>query len=192
VPLSSKRYVVSPNGGLANVFVYISSGLEQRSFPVPVEPVVLNQIGCEFQPYIFGLMARQSLVISNSDRTLHNVHAYPNAKGNKEFNIAQLFGAKVDKRFLAEEIPVRIKCDVHPWMFAYACVVDHPFFAVTDRSGNYFITNVPPGSYELTAFHVHTFNEQHKMITEKIVVKEGEPAMANFVIDVAGSSVARK
>ena len=190
--LPSRRYVVSADGGLANVFVYISSGLEQQSFSVPAQPVVLNQIGCEFQPYVFGLMTHQDLVISNSDRTLHNVHALPNASGNNEFNVAQLFGAKVDKQFPSREIPLTMRCDIHPWMFAYACVVDHPFFAVTDRDGYFTITNVSSGNYQLTAFHVHTFIEGHKAVTKNVAVKEGTPAAAYFKIETSGSNLARR
>ena len=46
-----------------------------------------------------------------------------------------------------------MKCDVHPWMFAYIGVVDHPYFAVTDKDGNFTIKNVPAGKYTVEAVH---------------------------------------
>jgi hypothetical protein len=42
---------------------------------------------------------------------------------------------------------------VHPWMFAYACVMDHPYFAVTDKDGKYTIKDVPDGKYTMEVFH---------------------------------------
>jgi len=35
-------------------------------------------------------------------------------------------------------VPARFKCDVHKWMGAYAGVLNHPFFAVTDKDGKFY------------------------------------------------------
>jgi hypothetical protein len=51
---------------------------------------------------------------------------------------------------------VRFKCDVHPWMFAYVGVVEHPFFAVTDKDGAFKISDVPNGKYTIEAYHPKT------------------------------------
>jgi len=55
--------------------------------------------------------------------------------------------------FDAPEKFLRFKCDVHPWMFAYVCVVDHPYFSVSGEDGTFKIENVPPGKYTLEATH---------------------------------------
>jgi hypothetical protein len=54
--------------------------------------------------------------------------------------------------FDQSEDPFYIKCDVHPWMKSWLAVFDHPFFAVTDKHGNYSIENVPKGEYTVLAF----------------------------------------
>src|SRR2546426_3054134 len=82
-----RHYVVSKDGGLANVLVYIKSGLEGKKFPTPAEGPVLDQVGCLYEPYVMGVMVNQKFKIKNSDATLHNVHATP--KINTEFNFAQ-------------------------------------------------------------------------------------------------------
>jgi polysaccharide lyase family 4-like protein len=46
-----------------------------------------------------------------------------------------------------------IKCDVHPWMSAYAGVFDHPFFSVTKTDGKFTISDLPAGTYEIDAWH---------------------------------------
>ena len=45
-------------------------------------------------------------------------------------------------------------------MFAYVGVVEHPFFAVTDKEGSFTITNVPPGDYVLEAYHLKNSRRQ--------------------------------
>jgi hypothetical protein len=66
-------------------------------------------------------------------------------------------------------------------MFAYVCVVEHPFFAVTDRDGNFAITNAPPGDYVLEAWHVKTHGA-HQGELQPITVKDGTATTADFVI----------
>jgi hypothetical protein len=54
---------------------------------------------------------------------------------------------------------VPIKCDVHPWMQAYAGVMDHPFFAVSGADGKFEIKDLADGEYEVVAWH-SKFGEQ--------------------------------
>jgi len=151
-PVTTRHYVVSADKGLGDVFVYVKAGLEGKKFePTGPEPK-LNQVGCLYDPYILGVMAGQTFKVVNSDPFMHNVHATP--KNNPEFNFAQLSaGAENEKSFANPEVLVRVKCDVHPWMFAYIGVSENPFFAVTDKDGNFKISGLPAGKYTLTAFH---------------------------------------
>ena len=50
-----------------------------------------------------------------------------------------------ERAFEKAEVLVRMKCDVHPWMFAYVGVVDHPYFAVTGADGSFKLSGVPAG-----------------------------------------------
>ena len=79
----SENFVVD-NGGLENVFVYVKDGLGDYGFDVPAEPVKLDQQGCRYRPHVLGIRVGQKLVITNSDDTLHNMHAM--AKANGEWN----------------------------------------------------------------------------------------------------------
>lgn len=157
-PVTTRHYVTGADGGLANVLVYVKSGLAEKNFPVPTEAPLLDQKGCEYIPYVLGVQVNQKIKIRNSDPTLHNVHATPKAgSANKEFNFAQPVKDMVsEKSFASPEIAIRFKCDVHPWMFAYVGVVDSPFYAVTDKDGNFKISGLPNGKYTLEAYHVKT------------------------------------
>ncbi|MDQ6631267.1 MAG: hypothetical protein M3Y82_05870, partial [Verrucomicrobiota bacterium] len=134
--------------------VYIKEGLTGKTYEVPAQPVVLNQVGCEYKPYVFGLQTKQKLLIKNSDPVMHNVHVIPKSSSNKESNQAQPANGKdIEKTFDTPELFMGFKCDVHPWMFAYASVFDHPYFSVTDKEGHFTIKNVPAGKYTIEAKH---------------------------------------
>jgi plastocyanin len=140
------------DGKLGNVFVYVKSGLEGKSFPAPAEKKELDQVGCQYTPRVMGLQVGQPLSIKNTDATLHNVHALPTA--NTEFNQAQPQGLPpFDKTFDKPEVAVHVKCDVHPWMTSWVGVVDNPYYAVSGDDGAFSIKDLPPGKYTLEAWH---------------------------------------
>ena len=156
---TTRHYVVGADNGLANVFVYISKGLEGKTFTPATATVELNQEGCNYHPYVSGVMVGQPVAIKNSDPVMHNIHALPKVDGNTEFNFAQPSQGDVnDTKWTASitkpEVLVKLKCDVHQWMFAYIGVQDNPYFAVTDKDGNFKIAGVPAGTYTLTAYHL--------------------------------------
>ncbi len=144
--------VMVNNGGLENVFVYVKDGLGNYYFETPTTPVTLDQKGCHYSPHVFGLRTGQPLEILNSDQTLHNVNAM--AQVNQAFNMGQAMqGMKSQKTFTKPEVMVRIKCDVHAWMNAYAGVLSHPYFAVTANGGAFELKDLPPGTYTIEAWH---------------------------------------
>ncbi len=148
--VTTRHFVTGKDAGLANVFVYLK---DAKASPATGDGPVLDQLGCMYEPYILGVVTGQKFKVRNSDPTLHNVHATP--KVNKEFNFGQpIKGQVTEKSFDQAEVLVRMKCDVHPWMFAYIGVVDHPYFAVTDKDGNFKISGVPDGKYTVVAYHL--------------------------------------
>ena len=146
-----ESYVVA-DGGLGNVFVYIKDGVGNYWVDVPSDPVKLDQTGCRYTPHVLGVRVGQPLDISNSDETMHNVHAL--AKVNRDFNFGQPIKGKTDRKtFDYPEVMVTLKCDVHSWMNAYVGVVNHPYFAVTANEGSFTLRDVPAGTYTIEAWH---------------------------------------
>ncbi|MEO6034188.1 MAG: carboxypeptidase regulatory-like domain-containing protein [Verrucomicrobiota bacterium] len=180
--LQTRFYVIGENGALADVFVYIKDGLSGKTFDPPVEPVLLDQAGCEYTPYVVGLQTKQKLLVRNSDPMMHNVHVIPKADGNKEANKAQMPKSKeLVFGFDNPEIFVTFKCDVHPWMFTYVGVVDHPFFAVSGKDGKFILKNVPDGKYLIEAVHRKAGRQ-----TKEITVGAGKSEPVEFVLEVTG------
>ena len=182
-PVLSEVTIVGDSGGLQNVFVHVKEGLGDKVYARPTTPVVLDQVGCMYQPHVFGVFVGQPVEIRNSDSTLHNVHAIP--KDNEEFNFGQQ-NNKVPptvKTFDKPEIGLSFRCDVHGWMRAYANVVTHPFFAVTKDDGTFEIKGLPPGTYTIETWH-----ERLGLQTQQVTIDAAKPkAEANFSYKPAAS-----
>jgi plastocyanin len=166
--------LVNADGSLRNVVVWVSEGLEGRSFPAPKEPAVLDQQGCVYTPHVVTVMTGQKLLVKNSDPFLHNVHAAA-SDSNPPFNFGQptVDGGR-PLTFLSPD-RMYVKCDVHPWMSAFILVFDNPFFAVTGSNGSFKLPELPPGQYTVSAWH-EVYGEQQQRVT----VSAGKPMEIQF------------
>ena len=182
-PATTRHFVVGPEGGLANVLVWLKNA---HPSPPLVQPPELNQAGCMFEPYVLAVVAGQKFRVRNSDPTLHNLHFTP-AK-NHEINLGQTFQGQVNElAFRSPELSVRLKCDVHPWMFSYVHVLEHPYFAITDTNGFYRLpAGFPAGRYLVAARHLKAGE-----VAQQIDLPAGEQRILNFELAVANKLEAR-
>lgn len=174
-------FVVGPNKELGDVVVMLK-GDGLKSTGAAAAPAVLDQKGCEYVPQILAVQTGQKVSVKNSDPVMHNVHTVPAAGGgNKEDNKAQQAGAAdLSFSFPAAENFLKFKCDVHPWMFAWVTVVDHPYFAVTGKDGTFTIKDVPPGKYKIVALHRKGAPEG----IEKEIEVKADGGTADFTIEL--------
>jgi hypothetical protein len=166
--------VVNKRGDLANAFVYIKSGLDGKTFPIPAEPVTIDQKGCWFRPRVMGIQVGQTLQVINSDPVTHNIH--PMAEVNRAWNHSQGAGdPPIARKFIKPEIMIPVKCNIHSWMHAFIGVLDHPYFAVSQDDGKFEIRNLPPGTYTIAVW-------QEKLGTQEqqLTLAPGGKAEANF------------
>jgi plastocyanin len=149
----SEMLVLGSGNTMGNIMVWVSGGLPAgKTWPAPTAPVVLDQKGCQYHPHVMGIMVGQTYRILNSDGILHNIHTLP--KINRPFNQGMPATlTEATTTFPSPEAMFHIKCDVHPWMSAYIGVFTHPFFSVTSTDGQYTISGLEPGTYEITAWH---------------------------------------
>lgn len=172
-PATTEDIVVGANGGLENVVVYVSEGLGSQTFQPPQQPAVLEQKGCQYKPHVLAMQANQKLSVVNADQTTHNIHPTPNT--NREWNMSQPPGMPLEQTFARMEVAIPVKCNVHPWMKGYIAVFKHPYFAVTDKTGNFDIKDLPPGTYTITAWQ-----EKLGTQTQKITIGAGETKTLEF------------
>lgn len=173
-PATTETVVAGDNGALQNVVVYISEGLSgAASSASSGQAVAIDQRGCQYVPHVVAINSNEDMKVLNSDQTSHNIHPQP--KVNHEWNKSQPPGAPpFVVKWEAEEVPIPVKCNIHPWMRGYIVVVKGPF-GVSDDKGTFTLNNVPPGSYTLTAWQ-ETYGPQ----TQKVTVTAGKPATADF------------
>ncbi|HEX7898934.1 MAG TPA: carboxypeptidase regulatory-like domain-containing protein [Planctomycetota bacterium] len=148
--LLSDEFVVDAEKRVRWAVVHVVKGLGERRFEPPTVPVQLEQVGCRYVPHVLGVRVDQPVAIVNRDPLLHNVHGLPFV--NREFNFGQLWRSENVRAFARPEI-FQVKCDVHPWMSAWLAVFDHPFFAISGEDGVFRIPGLPPGRYEIAAWH---------------------------------------
>jgi len=174
-PQFQETYTVGSDGkSLENVFVYVKDGLGNYTYDAPTGTAQIDQKNCRYHPHVFGMRVGQTLEIVNSDPTLHNIHALP--KGNQEFNTGQpIQGMKTTHTFTAKEVMVPFKCDVHGWMNAYVGVLDHPFYAVTDKDGKFELKGLPAGTYTIEAWH-----EKLGTTTQSVTIAAKDSKEVNF------------
>jgi plastocyanin len=171
---TTEEVLTDANGGLENVIVFVSDGLGTAVFPIPNEPAVMEQKGCQYKPHVLAMRAGQKLNVVNSDATTHNIHPMPN--NNREWNVSQPKGVPVEQVFAREEVAITVKCNIHPWMRSYIAVLKSPYFAVTGKNGSFELKDVPPGSYTIQAWH-----EKFGTKIQKVTIAEGAPPTVEFV-----------
>ena len=153
---------VSGVSGESVVYVEAPAG---KTFPAPTQQPVMDQKGLMFQPHIVAVQAGTTVQFLNSDSVAHNVF-WISVGGNKKLGHNLGTWPKGEKRPFKFDNPgaVPLLCNVHPEMSGYIVVSPTPFFATTDKSGEYKIENVPDGSYTVTAWHEGAKN-QSKPVT---------------------------
>jgi len=145
-----ERLLVSPNGGVANTVVYLKNITAGKAMDLPLERRFLNQKTCRYEPHILLVPVEGLLTVRSSDPLLHTVHM----SGSADYNLPFVTQGQEISRPMTREGMVDLRCNAgHVWMNGEVVVASHPYYAVTDREGNFELTEVPPGQYEIVAWH---------------------------------------
>ncbi len=145
-----ERLILGPQGGVANTVVYLKNISSGKAMDLPEQRRHLDQKHCRYIPHILLVPKDGTLSMMSSDATLHTIHM----DGAASFNLPFPFPDRVTSRTMATPGLVHLRCNGgHVWMNAEMMVVSHPYYAVTDESGRYEFTNVPPGAYQIVAWH---------------------------------------
>lgn len=154
-----------------NVAVYID-GIPGKAFPAPAKPAVMDQKNLKFAPHVMVVLKGTTVNFLNSDSVGHNVF-WPSISGNKKLahNLGTWPQGQVKSFTFNDTGVASLLCNVHPEMAGYIVIVGTPYFAVTDKNGEYEIKDVPPGKYTLT-----TWSEEGKAVTQAVDVSAGTVA----------------
>ena len=151
-----------------NIAVYVDA-LPGKTFEVPKEHPVIDQRKMTFVPHVTVVQQGTTVDFLNSDPVGHNVY-WPSVSGNKKLAHNMGTWPKGDKKpFQFNDLGVAsLLCNVHPEMSGYVVVAPTPYFAVTDKDGNFEIKNVPAGKYTLK-----TWSEDGKPTSQDVEVGAG-------------------
>ena len=162
----NESLLVGPNKGIQNVVVSLTN--IQKGKKMPEAGATLDQKDCRYAPHVVLTPVGTEMAILNSDGILHNIHTY--STKNPPFNKAQpKFKPKMTTEAFTQPEVVKLTCDAHGWMNGWLVVEDNPYYAVTDATGAFNITDVPPGDYEVKFWH-----EALGEMTQKVSVKPKE------------------
>jgi hypothetical protein len=194
-----ERLIVGSQGGVANTVVFLKDISHGKAMDLPQQRRFLDQRRCRYEPHILLVPSNASLQMKSSDATLHTIHM----DGAATYNLPFPFTNQVITRDMPTVGLVNLRCNGgHTWMNAEMFVVPHPYYAVTDESGKFELSDVPPGEYEIVAWHegwkVNRQEQAFDVLTErrvqrpvfseprtwekKVSVHPNSSAVLNFVI----------
>lgn len=151
--VAGQQLILGENDAVKNVFVFIRpSDLAAYEIPkAPREEVVLSHKACLFEPRTFGIRTGQTLRLVNPDPVVHKILV----ERNRPFEAALESRKGVEKEnwFETPELGVEFRCGFHIWESAFACVVSHPAWGISNELGQVYIPNVPTGVFTLEFWH---------------------------------------
>lgn len=189
-----ERIIIAPDGAVENTVVYLKDISKGKAMDLPVALRSLDQKQCKYIPHIMIVPKGDDLSMVSGDPILHNIHMTGVALYNIPFPIKD----KTITRPMRRDGVVDMKCDAgHVWMNSEIIVVDQPYYAVTDSHGNFKLTDVPPGTYTIEAWHEswHVARQEsmmdvdsHQMVSRPIFA---EPLTWDQKVTVAPKATAK-
>ena len=178
-----KDFTVSENSGLKDTVISIQ-GIKKGK-PIPTKMQVFNIDRCHSDQYVIGVRNGENILVENKDPIRHEIVTY-------EINDASYVTQKSNKAIIKQSSQIRsayvgkdadqflIKCNLHPFLQTRGFMVDNPYYAISDEDGNFSLKDIPPGTYDVLAWH--PFIPTRK---GTVTIEEGKMSKIDFVFDAA-------
>jgi hypothetical protein len=166
-------FAVDGFGGLKDSVVMLEGISAGKSFGVSVPHVDARD--CRFLPFVTVVRDGHAIEVVNMDPVMHDIQAY---ETSSNLGARVLFNSPLPMNFYHKRGDLHashdhqpgksmlgpiylskgrrtfvMQCGFHPYMESWALAIDNPYYAITDTSGHFTITDVPPGTYRLVAWH---------------------------------------
>lgn len=142
---------------------------------------VIDQVDKEFVPRVTAVRAGTAVHFPNHDRIRHHVYSFSRAR---TFEIPLYKGTPAKPVLFDKPGVVVLGCNIHDWMSAYVLVLETPFFSVTGADGKARIDGLPPGEYDVEAWHPQ-MRAAPRSARQGVAVTREKGGAAAFVIQQA-------
>lgn len=188
-------FEVGPHRELQNVVMYLEDIEKGKAFGES-DGVTIEARDCLFVPFITVVRDNQMVTVVNMDPVMHDIQAYETSQlgARVVFNVPlpmnpqhpRNFKDRTDaglyhKHMAGQPVKQRInltkgrnvfvmQCGFHAYMESWALAVTNPYYAKTDEAGRFTISDVPPGTYKLVAWHPYV----RQRFEQTVIVRAGE------------------
>jgi hypothetical protein len=194
-----KEFTLVEDRGVRDVVVLLM-GIEKGK-PFKFQPPQIEARDCMFLPFVNVVRNHNTVSVVNMDPVMHDIQAYETSELGPRvlFNIplpmnphhpkAAGSDAEYHKHIpgspMTQEIHMTkgrrifvMQCGFHAYMETWGLAVDNPYYALTDESGQFTISDIPPGTYKVVVWH-----PQERSVVEREVTIPAQGALtANFEI----------
>lgn len=197
-----RDFLVNERGQVLNVVVLLEGVTEGKPFSLSVPRVEARD--CRFSPFTTVVRSGHGIEVVNMDPVMHDIQAYETstATGTRVlFNSPLPFnhrhqrgdlhathdhrpGASLVRQFqLSKKRRTFVmQCGFHAYMQSWAIAVDNPYYVLTDEHGRFVIEDVPPGTYDLRAWHPGI----KQVIKQSVAIEPGGNLTIDFQLPSPG------
>ncbi len=172
-----RDFTVSKSGGLQDTVVALKKVKKGKPFDPAMQVFHIDR--CHSDKYVIGIKSGDDILVENTDPITHEVVTYESAGKyvNQLSNKTVLpKSSQVRNAFVRHDVDeFLIKCNLHPFLQTHAFLVDNPYYAITDKDGNFTIADIPPGTYEVVAWHPYIDN-----LTSTVTIEAQKQATVSF------------
>jgi len=166
---------------LHDFIVYLDQPFTNKT-ALPARPVQVitkkrvSQKGAMFSPHVLPVMVGTTVEWPNNDEIFHNVFSMSEAK---EFDLGLYEGGKSKSVVFDKPGRIDVFCSIHTTMNCIVLVLETPHFAATDDRGRYTLSQIPPGTYRLKAWH-----ERLPSQTKEVTVTDDGSVKIDFTLGI--------
>ena len=197
-----RDFLVNELGQVRNVVVLLEGVTEGKPFSLSVPRVEARD--CRFLPFTTVVRSGHGIEVVNMDPVMHDIQAYETstAMGTRVlFNSPLSFNRRHQRGDLHAthdhrpgESLVRqfqlskkrrtfvMQCGFHAYMQSWAIAVDNPYYVLTDENGRFLLEDVPPGTYDLRAWHPGI----KQVVKQQVTIEPGENLPVDFQLPSPG------
>ena len=146
-------FKISEDGGLKDVVITLEN--VEAGKPFNKEPILIDSEDCKFSPDVNVVRQGEAFKVNNIDAVMHNSQVYQAERGKIIQNLPippeSITDGKVT--FQKKYKIFQMICGMHEFMQTWGYRVQNPYYFITKLGGDFKIDNIPPGDYNLNAWH---------------------------------------